>query len=110
MAAPFCQLDVRMEDLRRLVDRTRETALTEDEHRTLKAAIDTLGYVADLLEQKGTSLANLRQLLFGATTEKTRHVLAQAGMDPTKTTATTDAPATVPATGVEPSPKSTVAL
>ena len=29
MAAPFCQLDVRMEDLRRLVDRTRETALTE---------------------------------------------------------------------------------
>ena len=93
MAAPLCQLDVRMEDLRRLVDRTRETALTEEEHRTLKAAIDTLGYVADMLEQKGTSLANLRQLLFGATTEKTRHVLAQAGMDPTKTTATTDAPA-----------------
>jgi transposase len=93
MATPFSQLDVRMEDLRRLVDRTRETALTEDEHRTLKAAIDTLGYVADLLEQKGTSLANLRQLLFGATTEKTRHVLAQAGGDPTKPAAEPDAPA-----------------
>jgi hypothetical protein len=88
MAASFVQLDVDMEDLRRLVDRTRETALTEDEHRTLKAAIDTLGYVADLLEQKGTSLANLRQLLFGPTTEKTRYVLAQAGVTPTQTTAT----------------------
>jgi transposase len=79
MAAPVPQLDVRMDDLRRLVERTRQTALTDDEYTTLKAAVGTLGYVADLLEQKGTSLANLRQLLFGATTEKTRQVLAQAG-------------------------------
>jgi transposase len=80
MAAPIPQLDVHMNDLRRLVERTRQTSLTDDEYTTLKAAIETLGYVADLLEQKGTTVANLRQLLFGASTEKTRDVLAQAGV------------------------------
>lgn len=80
MAAPVPQLDVRMDDLRHLVERTRQTPLTDEEYTTLKAAIETLGYVADLLEQKGTTIANLRQLLFGATTEKTRDVLAQAGV------------------------------
>jgi transposase len=69
-----------MEDLRRLVERTRQTPLADDEYTTLKAAIETLGYVADLLEQKGTTVASLRHLLFGATTEKTRDVLAQAGV------------------------------
>src|SRR2546425_11832948 len=84
MAAPVPQLDVHMDDLRRLVERTRQTPLTDEEYTTLKAAIETLGYVADLLEQKGTTVANLRQLLFGTTTEKTRDVLAQAGVaDPT---------------------------
>jgi hypothetical protein len=88
MAAPVPQLDVRMDDLRRLVERTRQTTLTDDEYATLKAAVETLGYVADLLEQKGTSIANLRQLLFGATTENARQVLAQAGLvDATTATA-----------------------
>src|SRR5437867_5002753 len=80
MAAPVPRLDVQMDDLRRLVERTRQTPLTDEEYTTLKAAIETLGYVADLLEQKGTTVANLRQLLFGATTEKTRDVLARAGI------------------------------
>ena len=75
------RIDLRMEDLERLVDRTRHTPLTADEHATLKAAIDTLGYLAHLVEQKGTTLDGLRQLLFGATTEKTRDVLARAGVD-----------------------------
>ena len=80
MAAPILQLDVPMDDLRQLVERTRQTPLTDEEYTTLKAAIETLGYVAGLLEQKGTTIANLRQLLFGATTEKTRQVLADAGI------------------------------
>ena len=75
------RIDLRMADLQRLVDRTRHTPLTEDEYTTLKAAIDTLGYVAELVEAKGTTLAGLRQLLFGATTETTRAVLKRAGLD-----------------------------
>ena len=80
MAPSAPPLDLHMEDLRRLVERTRQTPLADDEYTTLKAAIETLGYVADLLEQKGTTVASLRHLLFGATTEKTRDVLAQAGV------------------------------
>src|SRR3989442_13185072 len=79
MAASVPPLDVQMDDLRRLVERTRQTPLTDEEYTTLKAAVETLGYVADLLEQKGTTIANLRQLLFGATAEKTRYVLAPVG-------------------------------
>lgn len=82
MAPTLPRIDLHMDDLERLVDRTRHTPLTEDEHATLKAAIDTLGYLAHLVEQKGTTLDGLRQLLFGKTTEKTRDVLARAGVDP----------------------------
>ncbi len=80
MAPTIPAIDLRMDDLERLVDRTRHAPLTEDEHATLKAAIDTLGYVAELLAQKGTTLAGLRHLLLGAQTEKTRDVLARAGV------------------------------
>jgi transposase len=79
MAPTIPAIDLRMADLDRLVDRTRHAPLTDDEHATLKAAIDTLGYVAQLLEQKGTTLAGLRHLLLGAQTEQTRAVLARAG-------------------------------
>ena len=72
MAPTIPRIDLRMDDLERVVDRARQAPLTEEEYTTLKAAIDTLGYVAQLVEQKGTTLAGLRQLLFGATTEKTR--------------------------------------
>ncbi len=81
MAPTIPRIDLHMADLERLVERARHTTLTEDEYTTLKAAIDTLGYVAHLVEQKGTTLAGLRQLLFGMATEKTRDVLARAGVD-----------------------------
>ena len=80
MAPTIAQIDLRMDELERLVDRTRHAPLTEAEHATLKAAIATLGYVAELLEQKGTTLAGLRHLLLGTQTEKTRDVLARAGI------------------------------
>lgn len=80
MAPTIPAIDLRMADLDRLVDRTRHAPLTADEHATLKAAIDILGYVAQLLEQQGTTLAGLRHLLLGTQTEKTRDVLARAGV------------------------------
>jgi len=95
MARTITQIDLRMDDLERLVDRTRHAPLTEDEHAQLKAAITTLGYVAELLEQKGTTVAGLRYLLFGAQSEKTADVLARAGVDPGPS-GTPDAAATDP--------------
>ena len=79
MAPPVPPIELHMDDLRRVVERTRQTSLTDEEYTTLRAAIETLGYMAELVEQKGTTLAGLRQLLFGATTEKTRNVLARVG-------------------------------
>ncbi len=85
MAPTIPRIDLHLEDLERVVARARHTPLTDDEYATLKAAIETLGYVAHLLEQKGTTIARLRQILFGARTETTRDVLTRAGLDPTST-------------------------
>jgi hypothetical protein len=92
MAQPVPQIDLRMADLNRLVDRTRDAPLTDEEHAQLKAAIHTLGYLADRLEQKGTTIAGLRQLLFGAQTEKTQAVLTRAGVIDPETPSTTSEP------------------
>jgi len=88
MVPTIPRIELRMDDLERLVERARHTPLSDDEYDTLKAAIHTLGYVAQLVEEKGATLAGLRQMLFGARTEKTRDVLKRAGVDDTeKTTA-----------------------
>lgn len=55
--------------------------LSEEEHATLAAAVETLAFVTQELETKGTTLARLRQLLFGASTEKTSRVVGEAPTD-----------------------------
>ena len=74
--------DVRMDDLEQLVERARQGALSDSEYETLKAVVQTLGHVAELLATHGTTLADLRRLLLAqqGTTEKTRTVLARAGI------------------------------
>jgi hypothetical protein len=68
-----------MDDLERLAERARQAPLSDDDYATLTAALHTLGYVAQLVEDKAVTIARLRQILFGASTEKTRAVLARAG-------------------------------
>ena len=50
-------------------------ALSADEYARLKAACATLVYLTQLVENKSTTIARLRQILFGASTEKTAAVL-----------------------------------
>jgi hypothetical protein len=69
-----------MDDLERLAERARQAPLSDDDYATLKAALHTLGYVAQLVEDKAVTITRLRQILFGASTEKTRDVLARAGV------------------------------
>jgi hypothetical protein len=69
-----------MDDLDRLIDRARHAPLSDEDYATLKAALHTLGTVAELVEAKGATIARLRQLLFGASSEKTRAVLQRAGV------------------------------
>ncbi|MGA8054597.1 MAG: IS66 family transposase [Burkholderiales bacterium] len=64
-------MDLPLNELGSIVERTRLEALSEQEHAKLKAAMDTLAFVTAELRRKQTSLDRLRRLLFGAPTEKT---------------------------------------
>jgi transposase len=74
-AAPL-RLEVTMEELQRLVERTR-AVLSDEEYSHLKKAVETLGYLTQLVEDRKTTIERLRRILFGATTEKTRNVFEQ---------------------------------
>lgn len=60
--------------LERLLEHAKP-ALSEEEYRHLKAALETLVYLTQLVENKNTTIARLRQILFGASSEKTAQVL-----------------------------------
>ena len=74
------RIDVSTAELEALLEQGRPS-LSEDGYQKLRAAIRTLGYVTELLEKQETTLANLRELLCPASTEKTEKVLKQAGVD-----------------------------
>jgi len=80
MARPAPRIELHMDDLERLAERARQAPLSDDDYATLKAALHTLGTVAQLVEDKSATIARLRQLLFGPTSEKTREVLQRAGV------------------------------
>lgn len=74
------RIDIGTEELNQLLERARERLSAED-YRKLKAAVDTLEYLTELVADKDTTIRHLRQLLLPASTEKTRDVLAQAGVE-----------------------------
>jgi hypothetical protein len=61
-------------------------ALNEKEFAILKGAMETLAFLTQELEKKSVSVARLKELLFGATTETTAKVIAkvleQVGKEP----------------------------
>ena len=74
------RIDVSCEELEALLEGARAT-LSEAGYQKLQAAIRTLGYVTELLQNQEATLASLRRLLCHSSTEKTSKVLKQAGMD-----------------------------
>ncbi|HEV2701235.1 MAG TPA: hypothetical protein VGV09_06370, partial [Steroidobacteraceae bacterium] len=72
------RIDLGAEELNQLLERAREL-LSEEDYRKLKAAVDTLEYLTELVADKDTTIRHLRQLLLPASTEKTKDVLAKAG-------------------------------
>jgi hypothetical protein len=72
---PPPRLAIPMAELEALLERARTEPLSEADYATLKAALATLGYLTELLEDRTTTLQRLRHLLFGARTETTRTVL-----------------------------------
>ena len=71
------RLDLSLEELSGLVDGALEQPLDVAGHRKLKAAVETLSYLTELVSDQTTTLKRLRQCLgleFGST-EKTKAVL-----------------------------------
>jgi len=73
-----------------------EEKLSEKDYAALKAVVDAYAYLTELVDDKTTTIARLRQMLFGASTEKTATVVGgskdansqqqQDCADPIKTT------------------------
>ena len=70
--------DARLEDVLRRV----EQAMDAKDAQLLRALIESYAYVSELIEDKNTSIKRLRQLFFGARTEKTKTVTAGAADQP----------------------------
>jgi hypothetical protein len=71
---PPRRLEISMKDLELVLEHAK-AALSEEEFATLKGAIETLAFLTRELEKKSVSIQRLKQLLFGATTEKTKKVM-----------------------------------
>ena len=69
------RIEINMEELKTLLERAKIGPLSESDYHKLKAALETLGYLTQLLEDRQTTIQRLRQILFGASTEKLHTVL-----------------------------------
>jgi transposase len=68
------RIDLDMKELQEHLERAR-LVLGEDGYTKLKAALETLSYLTDLVGDKNTTIHRLQQIIFGASTEKTSNVL-----------------------------------
>ena len=75
----YRHMEVPLEELQQALARSLDAPLAEADYRKLAAALDTLAHLTQLLAAKDTTIRDLRQLLFPASTEKTRNVLPNAG-------------------------------
>jgi transposase len=66
--------DARLEDVLRRV----EQALDAEDAELVRAVFASYAYVADLVEDKNTTIRRLRQLFFGARTEKTEAIVGHS--------------------------------
>jgi len=78
MTTSATRITITREELTALLDQVR-SRLTAGEYATIHALFDTLAHVVQLLDQRTTTIRRLRQLVFGARTEKTKDVLRRVG-------------------------------
>lgn len=93
-------MDLPAEQLKAIVERA-QSALSAEDHETLKAAMDTLiatqqlvSFLREELQGKRTSIERMRRLVFGTTSEKTAAVLGRSSAEAKPDTPPTDAPST----------------
>jgi transposase len=75
---PVERIELDMSELLKIVDRA---GLPKEDLEKLRAALETLQFMTQELEKKRVSIARLRKMLFGASTESTRNVAGQVQQD-----------------------------
>ena len=73
-------MEIPREDLESLLERVRPS-LPEEDFRKLKAVVEGLELLTELIADKDTTIRDLRRLLFPLVTERTREVLERAGLE-----------------------------
>jgi transposase len=68
------RIEIDMGELEAILDRVK-AALSEEEYEKIHGALETLLFLTQELEKKRVSIQRLKDMLFGATTEKTKKVL-----------------------------------
>jgi transposase len=71
--------EVDVEELRAILARARRSVLSSEDAETLSAAVETLAFITQELEQTGVTVRRLRKLLFGSSSEKTKDVVGGDG-------------------------------
>jgi transposase len=85
MMRPIERVDMNQEELDALLERARIGPLSEEDCAKLRGVIETLSYLTDLLEDRKTTIQKLRQILFGASTEKISNLVKTgAAQSPTE--------------------------
>ena len=80
MRAALQFIDMDRDEVNQLIERAG-AVLTSEEHRKLKGLAEALTYLTDLVADQQTTIHDLRELLFPASTEKTEAVLKKAGIE-----------------------------
>ena len=111
MSEAIERVEFNLAELEALLARVREP-LGEEVYQKLHAVLQTLAYLTRLVEDKKTTIARLRKLLFGARTEKRRNVLPKtsaetesAAADSTPAAGSPSADAPTPDADAQPAPQ-----
>ncbi len=71
--------EIRLEALREIIERAGSRPLGAGDRDELIAAVETLAFITHELDQSAMTIARLRKLVFGPSSEKTRDVLGGDG-------------------------------
>ena len=74
-------MEVRMDDVHDILDRTKHSTLNDDERQLLLNLAESYLHLTDLLDNKATTIDRLRKVLFGSQSETTTKVLGDDHAD-----------------------------
>jgi hypothetical protein len=71
------RIDLTQEELDALLERVESDALEPGDCEVIRAMAETIAFLSQAVDQKGTSIKRLLRMIFGASTETTKNVLRE---------------------------------